>query len=100
MDVVVRRSSGRNIINLWSGNMNLKQKANERWKRMVRRTKTGLELTDIWPIGKWKDKGTVEYVIENDYRYVEWCVENNIILLSNVAYGMYLEYAPGDVREL
>lgn len=71
--------------------MNLKEKANERWKRLARVHKKGLELTDIWPIGKWKDKGTVEYVIENDYRYVEWCVENNTILLSNIAYEAYLD---------
>ena len=64
-----------------------KQDMWNRWKKSV----SGVALGDSWPKGKWKGKASVQWVIENDFKYVEYMIGINAILLDNEAYSFYID---------
>jgi len=65
---------------------NLRAQANERWRKLV----TGLAPEDVWRFGKYKNKATIQWTIDNDVSYLEWCMENKKIQLNDDAFVDYL----------
>jgi len=54
-----------------------------------------MDLDDTFTFGKYKDKRTLEYVMEHDMDYIDWLTDNNVVYFTEEAYE-YLEYLKGE----
>ncbi|RLB63940.1 MAG: hypothetical protein DRH08_10400 [Deltaproteobacteria bacterium] len=53
-----------------------------------------MDLEDTFTFGKYKDKRTLEYVMEHDMGYIDWLTNNEVVYFNEEAYE-YLESLKG-----
>jgi len=68
-------------------------------KNKLQLLKTGLSLSDLMPFGKYGKRYCIEWVIQNDIAYMNWCIEESVIKLDKeaekefiYAYEVYIEH--------